>query len=103
MIHTKDKDVITRTQALTTAFGWQGGTIHQVADETGCDAHDLIYASAEEWNTDYKQGWWAYRTCSLEHNQKYVSQNKGNLQFWLGVASGVQTTIKLKEQPAKKF
>ena len=69
MIHTKDKDVITRTQALMLAFGWQGGTIHQAAEETGCDAHALIYTGAEEWNVDHKQGWFAYRTCTLEHNQ----------------------------------
>lgn len=104
MIHTKDKDVITRTKALMMAFGWQGGTIHQIAEETGCDAHDLIYASAEEWNTDHKQGWFAYRTCTLEHNQEHtIPVRQGNLQFWLGVASGVQSTIKFKEEPPKKF
>ena len=104
MIHTDAKDVVTRTQALMIAFGWQGGTIHQVAKETGCEAHDLIYAPIEQYSLDSKLGWFAYKTCSLEHNQKqHTRQYKGNLQFWLGVASGVQTSIKMQEETPKKF
>lgn len=102
--HTSTKDTITRTEALMRAFGWQGGTIHQMAHETGCDAHDLIYAKSEEWNVEHKKGWFAYMTCSLAHNQENTSpKKKGNLQFWLGVASGVQTSIKLKRATPRKF
>ena len=104
MIHTKVKDVITRTQALMIAFGWQGGTIHQIAQETGCDAHDLIYAESEEYNIDNRLGWFAYKTCSLEHNQKcHTRQYRGNLQFWIGVAGGVQSAIKMNEETPKRF
>lgn len=104
MIHTENKDVVTRTQALMMAFGWQGGTIHQIAQETGCDAHDLIYAESNESALDNKLGWFAYKTNTLEHNQKTCTvQFRGNLQFWLGVAGGVQTSIKLLEDVQKKF
>lgn len=103
MIHTKDKDVITRTEALMLALGWQGGTVHQVANELGLDAHEIIYADASEYNQDHKGGWFAYRTNSLEFNQRFKASERGNLQFWLGVAGGVQTTIKLGENVEKKF
>lgn len=104
MIHTKDKDVIARTQALMLAFGWQGGTIHQIAEETGCNAEDLIYGESIEYNANNKAGWFAYRTNSLEFNQENITpKRKGDLQFWLGVAAGVQTSLKMKQPTPKKF
>lgn len=104
MIHKDTNDVVTRTEALMLAFGWKGGTIHQIAEETGCDAHDLIYKPAEGWNNDNAGGWFAYSTNSLEFNQKVITpKRKGNLQFWIGVAGGVQTALKLKQETPKKF
>lgn len=95
---------ITRTEALMVAFGWKGGTIHQVAEATGCDSTELLYAEDIGWNKDHQAGWWAYRTCSLEHNQTVIYPGvKGNIQFWLGVAAGVQSSIKLGENVHKKF
>lgn len=104
MIHLKGKDVITRTKALMAAFGWKGGTIHQIAEVTGCDFLELLHTEAMEYSQDYTKGWFAYRTCSLEHNQTVVYPNvKGNVQFWLGVAAGVQCCIKMSEDTPKKF
>ena len=104
MTHLKGKDVITRTEALMAAFGWKGGTIHQVAEATGCDSTGLLYTEDAEWNQDHKAGWFAYRTCSLEHNQTVIYPGvKGNVQFWLGVAAGVQSSIKQGEDTPKKF
>ena len=104
MIHTDRKDVITRTEALCRAFGWQGGTIHQVAEKTGCDSTDLIYSKDEPYiDQSHASGWFAYRTCPLDHNQQFIEKYKGNLQFWLGVASGVQTCIKMKQETPRKF
>lgn len=95
---------ITRTEALMAAFGWKGGTIHQIAEVTGCDSTELLYAEDAEWNQDHKAGWFAYRTCSLEHNQTVIYPNvKGNVQFWLGVAAAVQCCIKMSEDTPKKF
>jgi hypothetical protein len=104
MIHTKQKDVVTRTEALMRAFGWQGGTIHQLVEATGCDAFNLIHSEAEEHSQNHRVGWFAYRTNSKEFNQRHlVEQNNGNLQFWLGVAAGVQTCIKMQQDAPAKF
>jgi hypothetical protein len=104
MIDTENKDVVTRTMALCIAFGWQGGTIHQLADVTGCSANELLYSPCQRYTSDWSAGWCAYRTCSIEYNQNNLhNENKGNLQFWLGVASGVQTSIKMKQETTKKF
>ena len=95
---------ITRTEALMAAFGWKGGTIHQIAEVTGCDSLELLYTEVMEYNQDHKEGWFAYRTCSLEHNQTVIYPGvQGNVQFWLGVAAGVQCCIKLGEVVHKKF
>ena len=104
MIHTDVKDVVTRVEALMRAFGWMGGTIHQIAEVTGCDVHDLIYKAAEEYTSSHKAGWFAYTTNSLEYNQeKILPAFNGNLQFWIGVAAGVQTAIKLGKETPRKF
>lgn len=104
MIHSDTKDVVTRTKALMLAFGWQGGTIHQIAEQTGCDAHELIYNPAYEYDEDHKYGWFSYSTNSLEFNQFVIAPKMhGNLQFWLGVAGGVQTALKFKKDTPKKF
>lgn len=104
MIHKDVKDVITRGEALMRAFGWMGGTIHQIAEVTGCDAHDLIYKASEEHTSAWGAGWCAYTTNSLEYNQeKILPAFKGNLQFWIGVAAGVQAAIKLGKDTPRKF
>ena len=84
-----------RTQALCQAFGWQGGTIHQVAQETGCKVSDLLYAEYAE-TPAYERGWFAGRTCSVEFNLRVnFPKEQGNLDFWLGVAEGL--ILKAKE------
>ena len=86
-------DKITRTEAIMKALGWQGGTIHQVAEETGCAVHDLLYSApkSEYIGTDFSHGWFAARTCTLEHNQTVnFPKHNGNIEFWLGVARGMQ-------------
>lgn len=85
-----DKSKFTRTSLLCKALGWQGGTIHQVAEETGCQVHDLLYGTyqpmTDQDRRDYDSGWFAYATCSLEHNRnKSFPKYKGNLCFWYGV------------------
>lgn len=103
-IHKDVKDVIPRAQALMIAFGWQGGTLHQLAKEVGIDVHDLIYTAAQEYTTEWAAGWFAYNTNTLEFNQdKLLKQMRGNLQFWIGVAGGVQTCLKLKKETPRKF
>lgn len=80
---------MTRTEALCRVLGWQGGTIHQVAKEIGCSTHDILYGEPISQSTDYVGGWFAARTCSLEHNRKVnFPAARGNLQFWLGASHG---------------
>lgn len=93
-----------RTRHLLTAFGWQGGTIHQLAEETGCSVQDLLYGDYDATyarariNDDFYSGWSAVRTCerafNLEHN---FPNNKGNLAFWFGVMRGAELTEQLVE------
>lgn len=92
-----------RTMNLLNAFGFQGGTVHQVAEITGCSANDLLYSDIEQYSGNHSAGWFAYRSCSIAHNQRYFVNEKGNVQFWLGVAQGVETSRKQGFKIEKKF
>ena len=84
-----------RTLNLLNAFGYQGGTIHQVAELTGCDAFALLYAEAIAYDEDKALGWFAYRTNGQAFNRSNIAPAmQGNVQFWIGVAEGVETTRK---------
>lgn len=86
-----------RTQALCSAFGWQGGTIHQLALETGCETDDLLYGVSLQHERSNTGGWFAGRTCTLEFNLAInFPKHHGDLQFWLGVADGLM--LRDKEQ-----
>lgn len=82
-----------RMKAYCKAFGWQGGTIHQVSEETGVSVQNLLYAEAPKnpsLTSDYCLGWFAGRTCSTEHNKAVnFPKYKGNVDFWIGVAEGI--------------
>ncbi len=81
-----------RMKAYCQAFGWQGGTIHQIAEETGVDTHTLLYGVPENTNltTSYTGGWFAGRTCSIKFNKEVnFPANRGNKEFWLGLADGI--------------
>lgn len=86
--------MITRTEALCKALGWQGGTIHQVSQEIGVDTQTILYGKptlGEGLNTPYSHGWFAGRTCSVEHNKANIFPlRKGDADFWLGVADGLR-------------
>lgn len=82
---------MTRLEAYCKALGWHGGTIHQVAEQTKCSPDKLLEGlpTATNLSSDYTKGWFAARTCSVEHNRlinfpKYI----GNVDFWLGIADG---------------
>lgn len=104
MLHKDTKEVITRIEAINRAFGYQGGTVHDICKELQIDAHDFIYKPAEEYSQAHKAGWFAYNTNSLEFNQENIlDKMKGNLQFWIGICDGVQTCVKLGKETPKKF
>lgn len=85
---------MTRTQALMLVLGWQGGTVHQVAEETGLTETDIVHCETHTMSTmgmgsDYNKGWFAARNNSLEFNRSVVfPKYKGNLAFWMGAADG---------------
>ena len=85
--------MITRTEALCKALGWQGGTIHQIVKETGCEVDKLLYGepTCNHLSSDHSYGWAAGRTCSVEFNLKTnFPKRRGNIDFWLGVAEGIR-------------
>ena len=87
----RDQNEMTPEQRLISllhVFGWTGGTIHQVAQETGCSAHDLLHGVARD--QPFKTGGFeAVRTCSLDFNRRVnFPKAQGDLSFWLGAAFG---------------
>jgi hypothetical protein len=89
---------MTRTEALCNVLGWQGGTIHQVAKETGCALEDLLYGQpkSEHLGSSYTSGWFASRTCSLLHRQQNVfPQHHGDIDFWIGAAEGIMDQTRM--------
>lgn len=75
-----------RSIALMHLFGWQGGTIHQVAEKTGCKASEILHGMAQG---DVMGGFSAARTCSREFNERVnFPRAYGNLDFWIGAAFG---------------
>jgi hypothetical protein len=83
---------MTRLEALCKAFGWQGGTIHDLTRETGVSVDDLLHGvpSSTYLNSDYCHGWFAGRTCSVDFNKNTnFPRFYGNKDFWIGVAQGI--------------
>jgi hypothetical protein len=89
---------MTRLQILLSAFRWQGGTIHQIAEATGCKDIDLLYAEMDKgWHcTAYHTGkingdnaatWGTHRFINPETGKAFP-HTYGQLQYWLGVIDG---------------
>ncbi len=77
---------MTRTEALCKAFGWQGGTIHQIAEHTGCSVWNLIYGEPLTLDGAYQAGFDAVKMSKCIDFKRY----HGNLSFWIGVAAAYQ-------------
>jgi hypothetical protein len=82
----------TRSKNLFDYFGWQGGTIHQIADETDVNVSDLLYGLPLEnhLTSKYVQGQCAAETCGQAMRLKLAKETKGNRDFWIGVAMAVK-------------
>lgn len=95
-----------RTRALLYYFGWQGGTIHQLAKETGVAASDLLYK-----NESYPDpviplaGFSAIRTCDKDWRVNRLAPNhKGEWPYWRDAIIGFWVTgplDKKEEAPDK--
>jgi len=78
-----------RLISLLHVFGWTGGTVHQIARETGCSAADLLHGTPPGGYNSAARGWFAVRTCSPEFNRRVnFPEAQGDLSFWLGAAFG---------------
>lgn len=76
------------TLALMKALGWQGGTVHQLAQETGLDVSDIIAGIPKDLHnvySDYVEGWYTIKVCPPESRGRRFSANKGKRDFWRGV------------------
>lgn len=79
-----------RARALYYFFGQQGGTIHQLAGQTGVDAHTLLYGDAPSLNAG---GWFAIRTCDAAHRRDVLaSKARGDWSFWAEAIRGFWAT-----------
>lgn len=88
-----------RTKALYYYLGWQGGTVHQLANEIGLTVQQILYdemPSKAETATrarDFSHGFSAVRTCDLNWRvTKLLPEWKGNVDYWYGVIEGFHIT-----------
>lgn len=72
-------------------FGWQGGTIHQVAEATGLstseilDLHNVVALPSKlDGMTDYHMGY------HVGHMTADTSFTRGNVQYWRGVCEHIR-------------
>jgi len=87
-----------RTDALLKFFGWQGGTIHQLAEATGCKVEKLLHHSLELTNSlqpYVRVGYDTARKCELNKRLAVAARHKAEYEnlpelwdFWSGVILG---------------
>lgn len=90
----------TNTELLCEVLGWQGGTVHQVAKETGLTVEQIVNTDRNslERHGGFSNGWLAARTCGIEHLRAVIfPKRQGDLAFWMGAASGQALKHKLGE------
>lgn len=87
-----------RARALYYYFGWQGGTIHQLARATGMKSQDLLYR--EHGGERLCDGFSAVRTCDRDwRRDRLAPQHQGDWQYWRDVIIGFWITGPLDGQP----
>lgn len=84
------------TLLVLNALGYQGGTIHQAAQETGLTTEEILSLPTREnevkgsLTSDYSSGWCAVRTCNLTFRKEVIyPKYRGNINFWAGVVRGL--------------
>lgn len=87
-----------RTKALMYFLGWQGGTIHQVADEIGISAYNIHNLDMDGPRDNATSGWFGVRTCGMDWRREVLlPKAKGDWSFWTGVIEGFWATGDLSE------
>lgn len=80
-----------RTQALYYYFGWNGGTVHQLANETGLDVNRIL--TGEHGPERLSGGMSAIRTCGREWRVKTLApKHKGDWPYWRDAIVGFWIT-----------
>lgn len=93
-----------RLEALLHYFGWQGGTIHQLAKETGCSVDQLLSGRIEAVQAAEAKGFSAIRTCSKDWRvEKLVAAHQGDWPYWGGVIAGYWATGALNADLHARF
>lgn len=82
-----------RAEALYAYFGWQGGTVHQLAEATGLTVAAILYEDALDHDRSlasrYSMGWSAIRTCDLAWRRNTLAPKwQGVAAYWHGVMAG---------------
>ncbi len=81
---------MTRLKSFCKALGWQGGTIHMVAKETGCTVNDLL--DTQTHTVQDKDGYAGGTLWTLlgSKSKEYIkTKTQGNIAFWIGVSDGI--------------
>lgn len=79
-----------RAEALYDFFGWQGGTVHQLARETGLTVSQILYDDLPYTNylyTPFASGFIIGRN-GTDSPHDMIAINKGRFDFWSGVING---------------
>ena len=79
-----------RVEAFRYFMGWRGGTIHQIAEETGISAYNLLNLemsrSGYGVGDAYTAGWFGVSTCSRDWRvDELLPKAKGDWSYWCGV------------------
>jgi len=84
-----------RAKALYYYFGWQGGTVHQLAKETGLSSSDILYR--QHGDERLCDGFSAIRTCSHDWRVNHLApKEQGNWPYWRDAILGYWATGELK-------
>lgn len=87
----------TNTELLMMALGWQGGTVHQVAHETGLTVSEILDLDTF-WQVVYNTPRRIGRIDASGDNVKYVYLNRCKefitkaalISYWYGVLQGMK-------------
>lgn len=83
---------MTRCEALCKVLGWQGGTIHQVATEVGCDSGEIIYRDLADATAGEVQSYNVGRLVGRNSSRpiEFLPEKLGDVMFWIGVADSIR-------------
>lgn len=83
-----------RARALYHYFGWQGGTVHQLAEATGLSSGDILYRPHGCEPSDPKNsGFSGIRTCDRDwRRDRLAPKHQGDWQYWRDAIIGFWIT-----------